>query len=393
MSHTTHENGISTWPTLYKITKGGKTQVWDITVVPLLGTGSGTGPGEEPNGPDWSSIIVKHGQDGGKIQTANQEIRQGKNLGKSNATTPLEQAVYEAEAKWLKQKDKGYSEERCGASLALKPMLAHKYEDHKAKVTFPAYLQPKLDGVRAIAHKHDGKVDLWSRQGKQHVGLNHIRSSLLEVMLDGEMWDGELYVHGMQFQKLVSLVKKDQAGSGSVKYHVYDTVSDTLSFKNRFARLDEALEANDDLSIDCHLVQRVTTLTVEYAEQVESYHQQFVEKGYEGVMLRVGDCSYLQGYRSHQLLKVKAFQEAEFKIIDVVPGVGKMVDQGIFVCVTEQGREFRATPKGRDSLREEYLTNKTKYIGKMLTVIYFSMTDGYNAVPRFPVGKAIRTYE
>ncbi len=37
------------------------------------------------------------------------------------------------------------------------PMLAHKFEDYKDKITYPVYSQPKLDGIRCIV-RADGML-------------------------------------------------------------------------------------------------------------------------------------------------------------------------------------------------------------------------------------------
>ena len=367
MNYTENESGLRTWPRLFKTGSKGAEQQWDISV---LGNDSG------------ASIAVEHGQAGGKIQTAVTRITEGKNKGRKNETSPLQQACLEAQAKWLKQKDKGYSEERGGASMELKPMLAHKYEDCRGKVGFPAYLQPKLDGVRAVAVKKDYQVRLWSRQGKEFSGLAHIKETLSLLMDEGELFDGELYVHGMPFQSLISLVKKQQEASATVQYHVYDMVFD--------APFEQRLWAINSRSYQHGPVRPVETISVSSHEEVEDLHRDFVEQGYEGVMLRVGDCTYKQGYRSRELLKVKAWQDAEFKVVDIVPGKGKMEDQAILVCETEQGVRFQAKPKGRDELRREYLARKEEFIGRYATVSFFEWTQSDPPVPRFPVALKIR---
>ena len=271
--------------------------------------------------------------------------------------------------------------------METKPMLAHKYEDRRNKIDFAhAYIQPKLDGVRCLAIRSGDKITLLSRQGKPFSGLEHIRNRLLEVMIDGAIWDGELYVHGMPFQSLLSLVKKVQPDSANVEYHVYDTVSDR-PFEER-QDIPQWAIAEQPISSDP--VKIVSTHKVDKFDDVDAYHQWFVERGYEGIMLRWGMDGYKSGYRSEHLLKVKAFMDEEFEIVDVVPGVGKESDKGTFVCKTKDGTIFNCRPRGRDDLRAEYLANKSNYISKMLTVEFFEWTTSENPVPRFPVGKAIR---
>src|SRR5690554_2496327 len=80
-----------TFPTLYKKNSKGKIQTWDIGVL---------------NFGDMARIIIKYGQQGGKIQETSDDIKEGKNLGKSNETNPFEQACLEAESKWKAQQER-----------------------------------------------------------------------------------------------------------------------------------------------------------------------------------------------------------------------------------------------------------------------------------------------
>jgi len=71
-----------------------------------------------------------------------------KNVGRANATTAEEQAVAEVEAIYTKRLDGEYHEHIDDIDKArfYKPMLASKWEDRKDKITYPVYVQPKLDG-------------------------------------------------------------------------------------------------------------------------------------------------------------------------------------------------------------------------------------------------------
>ena len=63
----------------------------------------------------------------------------------------------------------------------------------------------------------------------------------------------------------------------------------------------------------------------------------------------------------------------------------------VWIVETENGQEFRVRPEGTRELRREWFENGDDYIGEMLTVKFFELTD--DGVPRFPVGIAIRDYE
>ena len=117
-------------------------------------------------------------QDGEKVVAKWTEC-QGKNIGRSNETTPEKQAELEAQAKWQKKWDKGYrdSVDSVDSHGMFKPMLAHSYNDHKKKVFKTGrkvFSDPKLNGMRCIV-KADG---MWSRGGKPIVSCPHIFEEL-----------------------------------------------------------------------------------------------------------------------------------------------------------------------------------------------------------------------
>lgn len=352
---------------LYKTTSTGAEQIWRIRVLM-----------------DGAAAIIntEWGQVDGAKQETNVVISKGKNIGKKNETSAFQQAMSEAESKWKKQLDKGYAVERGGQSMAAKPMLAHKYEDHKKKVTFEsAYVQPKLDGVRCLASRNGETISLTSRQNKPFGGLDHIRKWLLSVMDDGEIWDGELYIHEIPFESVISLIKDPtQEGSSEVTYCVYDTIKNE-SFAQRFWQVDIYKGNYGPIKF-------VETFPITNHEQVTQHHEKFVSEGFEGAIVRWGDAPYKAGYRSHNLLKVKSWMDDEYLIIGVDPGIGKCENQGIFVCETEDKKEFRVKIKGPDELRELILANPEKYIGQSLTVKYFGLTS--DGIPRFPVGLKIK---
>lgn len=113
-------------PKLYKIDSKGKIREWETWV-------------------DNTTIHVRHGAKDGAKQDQITQITKGKNIGKANETTPHEQAILESKSKWLKQKDKGYSE-NSSPEKVFRPMLAHRHDKHAKKVLYPCFVQPKLDG-------------------------------------------------------------------------------------------------------------------------------------------------------------------------------------------------------------------------------------------------------
>lgn len=136
------------------------------------------------------------------------------------------------------------------------------------------------------------------------------------------------------------------------------------------------------------IVLRVRTEEVKNLNEVKEYFTQFVEEGYEGIMLRNKKGLYRCNYRSHDLQKYKEFLEDEYKIIGFKEGDGRDKGSIIWICETPEKREFSVRPKGTMEYRRELFENGEKYIGKKLTVIYQELSE--LNVPRFPVGKDIR---
>ena len=87
---------------------------------------------------DGDTVVCKWGQEGGTMQEA-PFVCEGKNPGKKNETTPEQQAIKEALAKFKKQRKKKYFLKRKDALGALncKPMLAKSFKDRGQVSSLP----------------------------------------------------------------------------------------------------------------------------------------------------------------------------------------------------------------------------------------------------------------
>lgn len=329
--------------------------------------------------------------DGAKT-TSEWTVCNGKNIGRSNETTPSQQAVLEAQAKINKKVDSGYFADikQIDTSKLFKPMLANKWEDRADKVSYPLYSQPKLDGIRCIV-KADG---MWTRTGKAIISAPHIFEGLKPLFkADPKLiFDGELYCdkYANDFNAIVSLVKKtkptakDLADSAKViEYHIYDLPSHKGTFSERSSALCNSLS----LPKCC---KRVDTF-IEFSEKdVHAQHEIYVAQGYEGQMIRV-DAKY-ENKRSNTLLKHKSFIDEEYTIVGVEEGGGNLTGMvGALVFASQKGDRFNASVNGGWEHLQELWKNKKSLIGKDATVKYFNLTPA--GIPRFPKVTAIRDYE
>ena len=342
----------------------------------------------------------EHGLLDGKLQTSRTYVA-GKNAGKANATTDEEQAEKEAESKRAKKRDRGGYSESIPEDKPMMPMLALTHDKHGHKIKYPAYVQPKLDGIRCFVHVDGESVTLKSRTGKEFTSLDHIADAVRELVsvmgksVGSFILDGELYNHQFKedFQGLVSAIKRDKPSETThmVQFHCYDYVAEGRDFEDRIQELYHM----DQWLSEVTTIQIVQTFLVDNLDEVVEQNSLWLEDGYEGSMIRNAKGGYQPNRRSPDLQKYKSFMDAEFEIVGAVENKGKMEGQCTFTCVTEDGTEFGCKPMGDESQREQYWIDfqAGKLTGKMLTVKFFEWTTSENPVPRFPVGVIVRDYE
>jgi ATP-dependent DNA ligase len=359
-----------TFPPLYHKGKTGATWEWKIWT-------------------EGDKIYTEYGIVGGAKQLACKKA-EPKNVGRANETTAEGQAMSEAASMHKFKLDRKYSltPEEAQESVFL-PMLAHDFDKYGKKVSYPVFVQPKLDGCRALACWKNNKIVLLSRSGKEY-NVPHIQEELAKYIPEDLVLDGELYIHGVGFQSLVKLIKKNRPESIQLTYCVYDCFvigEEEATWEDRYMKLTNY----HDMFASSAYIRFVPTNLAQDLNHIKSYQKDYIGKGYEGAIVRCGDGVYELGYRSQKLLKVKLWQDKEFKITGFTNGVGKFEKCVIWECVAENGLKFNVTPKGTASEREEWLRDAPSYIGQMLKVKFFERTD--DGLPRFPVGLGVRPEE
>jgi ATP-dependent DNA ligase len=376
---------MAQFSTLFGTAINGKIKQWSVEVI------------------DGPIIRTSHGYEGGKIQVADKLITQGKNIGKKNETTPLQQAISEAQSLWQKKRDEKFNpkdddkEERKESRAAVvdhdvpSPMLAHDYNKRGKSIVFPCYIQPKLDGTRMVAMPQRG---LFSRNLKAYPHLEHIRQEIDK--LSNIVLDGELYSTTLTFQEIVGIVKNEtvQPKQTEIKFHVYDMIAKD-TFENRYAQLTALFKQNNFK----HLI-LVKTEMCASQEEMKEKHAEYVETNFEGIMLRNKAGIYANN-RSVHLQKYKEFFDMECEIVGYKEGEGLDAGCVVWLCKIDgktssktsgcQPKTFACRPRGTREDRQELFRTGEDYVGKMLSVRYQEKTD--EGLLRFPVGIAIRDYE
>ncbi len=364
------------FPTLYGKSSADKIKVWKIRAENYKGK---------------AAIITDYGYEDGEMQYTLVEVDKGKNIGRINETTPFEQACLEAESKWNKKRDKKYAEKKedLGTGQGLLPMLALPFTKRKHDIKWPAFIQPKLNGIRCLAHKVSEKeIQYWSRGGKEFGTLDHLTPHLLGLMKVDETWDGELFTTELTFQEIVAAVKREKTTDPNIlkiQYWIYDCVQTEADFAERNRHLNEVIQKKYGPLVS------VPTLAAKDEAMMLKLHARFIRTGYEGTIIRNKLGAYRCDYRSKNLQKFKDFLDEEFTIHGAKDGIGKFKAAVIWICHTEDGDSFDVVPRGTMEKRREWWQNRTKFFGKQITVRYQNRSD--DNIPIFPVGINIRDYE
>lgn len=394
--------------TLFNLDTKNKVRQWSISVI--------------QNPDDTATITVSQGLKDGNLTDRSTHITTGKNIGRSNETTPTQQAVSEAESKIAKQRDRGYCDEvpttqgQNGMGF-IKPMLALASDKVKGEVDWSEYyVQPKLDGFRMLARFSEGKWQLYTRQGKA-ISVPHIEKGLRDAALlpypvsvltfcEGDTLDGELYCHDLTFQQISSAAKKVGEHTSKLKYHLYDFLrcEDNLEYEDRLLDIAKL----EGMSNSIEIVTTVKLGTDNPSAQWDELHAHWISQGYEGSIARHGASEYKAAGRDKRMIKRKDFHDEEFEIVGIDRTVkpaptfsdvrqypeGSLVAvnesvytyQAQFICKTAEGKEFKATLEGGVLSRAKlYAADDSDYVGKLATCKYFEMTD--DGIPRHPIAR------
>jgi len=280
-----------------------------------------------------------------------------------------------------------------------KPMLAYPVSDKPIDYSNKISIQPKLDGVRCVIQYNklncgEHEVVAYSRTGKQWKNIAHICVELKPFFAEhpNVILDGELYNHDLKndFEKIISLVRKtkpqpeDRIESAEmVQFHCYDIIDETLTFEERNYFIIKQVPTS-------YCVKHLKTQAVATESLAKVIHQQNLDNGYEGSIVRTNDTYHCN--RSHNLRKFKDFHDTEAKLISWVEGKGKRVGTiGKFMAVDADGNEFGMPVMAPFKYLQDNFEEMKTWVGKIATFTYFERTKAGSY--RHPLFKCIRNYE
>lgn len=292
-----------------------------------------------------------------------------------------------------------------GLLPSFSPMLAHKYDSKRLR--FPAAVQVKLDGLRALAFLYvkEERAAFFTRSGHRFTSVPHLEEHMATVVLrtlrelgsdhhEVLVFDGEL-TSGSFLDSVSALRKKEEVASDAV-FNVFDilsgpqfegeTQSNTLS--TRLAELELLLpEVRPSVPVG-----RVPHTIVFDEAPIFEIYDGFRKQGLEGVIVKPLDGSY-DLKRSHNWMKIKAEESEDLEVIDGFEGTGKYAGTlGGFV-VDFKGKPVRVGSGIPDALRDDLWrqhkdglskTGESGLAGHIIEVAYHEVTpDGSLRHPRY----------
>ena len=364
-------------------------------------------------GDECPQIVVHAGlKDGALIETRT-EIVSGMNIGRSNQTTPVTQALFDIQTEINKKLKAGYVaeieniKEKSQTATIDKPAKGLRYSPTPKKdhITLDdcklrgqkVGIQRKLDGWRYRIWSDGIDVIYYTSSGDVTMGFPQITMALIEPIqqflrengLDSITLDGEIYNHELGFQAVASacgttkkITPTKQALRDKMQFHIFDIVGNWGNYKDRYHHISRFA--------DEEFVVLVSTMFITANDgDLQMVFEEFLEEGYEGLIIRRLDTPY-QHRKNKQFLKYKPICDEEFKIV----GFNKSITGetlGSFRCEMGDGTQFDCDTKddlGTDAFKRDVWMFKEDYIGRYVTVEFLEYTD--DRIPRHPRAKSIR---
>ncbi len=289
--------------------------------------------------------------------------------------------------------------------------LAHDSANHETKVAGKKLIEVKLDGVRVITIVYpDGRVDQFSRNGKELVNFPHIKEQFAKTVTgitEAVVFDGEIM--SSSFQDLMKQVhRKSNVEASDSVLHLFDFLTLDAFNKGKWNRKQsersEKLLAWKDLwaeetpNIEIVAQELVDLDTAAGQKRFREINAQAIAGGYEGIMIKDVDAPY-ECKRTVSWLKLKPFIEVTLEVVDVEEGTGKNAGRlGALVCCgSDDGRDITVNVGSglTDDQRDSIWANRSSVIGQMVEVRADAITqnqDGTYSL-RFPRFKTFRGFE
>lgn len=270
----------------------------------------------------------------------------------------------------------------------------------------------KLDGCRCITIiKNQFDIKFFSRQGKEFDTLNTLKKDIenlveIGVISDNTVLDGEICITDEKgkedFQSVMKEIKRKDHTIQNPMYIMFDLLTldefnKGTSNKGYRERLNYLQTIYNDLSLINNKHLRVVEHFDYTPEEFKKWQQKVIDNGWEGLIARK-NVPY-ENKRSKNMLKIKSFQDEEFKVIGVEEGDAQELINGVMhkikcvgsLIVEYKGNKVNVGTGLSLEQRKRWYKHPEEIIGSTITVKFFEPTqnqDGSWSL-RFPVLKAV----
>jgi len=286
-----------------------------------------------------------------------------------------------------------------------KVALAHPYDPKRVDfINEEWYGSRKLDGVRCICRKEGNNITFYSRSGKEFLTLDKIADEVRKINGDFIL-DGEVCIvdeNGNEdFQGIMKEIRKKNHTIENPKLYIFDFLTldefDNKKGDCQFIERIGYIKDNFPISIDDKVLDILPQTLITSEEQFSEMAKDAEGAGFEGIMIRK-NIGY-EGKRSHNLLKVKKFHDAEYIVLETKSGLirwtenGKQVERECLsnIIIEHKGNRVGVGSGFSKEQREYYHAHPEELIGKTVTIQYFEESENVNGgySLRFPVIKHI----
>ena len=265
-------------------------------------------------------------------------------------------------------------------------MLAQDAKKHLKKLVGKCLVEYKFDGVRVITLVHDGKVTMYSRNGKVLTNFPHITKAFNKMELEDCMLDAE--VMSEDFQSLMKQVtRKDDAKTEDAYLAIFDALpleewevgKGKLDILHRKRYLDNLFSYSYLNLLHINKISCIEIVSFEFVDldtedgqaKFAQMNEEALDKGYEGLMVKPIQGLY-ENKRSSAWLKVKPLIEVTLKVVAVNEGVGKAKGMvGALVAEGEDDGKFYRVNVGTglsDQQRKEFWKQRDELIGQLVEI-------------------------
>lgn len=247
------------------------------------------------------------------------------------------------------------------------------------RIQFPCFAQTKMDGMRGVIVKRDGRVTVFSRNGNTMTKLDKHFEEILKSV-DNVVMDGELTVVDSDGKLL-----DRKTGNGILNKTVVETVSDEEVSRVRFTAWDLIDVCNFDKGVDNMtgverlaklraipkhpLFEVVQTFEIANMEEAQDLFKKQLADGQEGIILKNNNHIW-EDKRSKQCVKMKEVIEMDLKITGIVEGTGKASGMcGAIEVENRDGSIKSNVGTGMDdATRQDIWSRKADLVGTIVTV-------------------------